>query len=257
MKTNPSSILDRMCFRTVCATRLLPLLLLLALPAGLQAQFSYGTNDDGTITITGYTGPPWVVTIPDTISGLPVTSIGDWAFLLCTNLTSVTIGNSVTSIDWAAFGWCTSLANLTIGTNVTTIASAAFVRCTSLTNVVIADSVTSLGGAWWPPWVGGYSYDGAFGGCTSLTGVTIPMSLTNIGNGAFRACTSLKTITVDALNPVYSSVDGVLFDKNQTTLIQFPGGKAGSYTIPMSVTNIGDGVFWGGGAVGRSRAAPA
>ena len=45
---------------------------------------------------------------------------------------------------------------------------------------------------------------------------------------------------MDALNSVYSSVDGVLFDKSQTTLIQCPGGKAGSYTIPNSVTSIGD-----------------
>ncbi len=342
-----------MCFRTVCATKLLPLLLLLLLlPATVEAQFSYETNN-GAITITGYTGPPWVVTIPDTMNGLPVTtigegafegctsltsvtipnsvtnigdsafrectsltsvslstnltgdigfdgcasltsivipngvtgisfagctnltsitipnsvtSIGDWAFWSCTSLTSITIGNSVTGIGWNAFadctsltsvtignsvtgiGWaafacCTSLTSVTIPNSVTTIESGAFEYCTSLTNVVIADSVTSLGGAWCDCGAnGGYSSDGAFGGCTSLTGVTIPMSVTNIGTGAFRVCTSLKTITVDALNPVYSSLDGVLFDKNQTTLIQCPGGKAGSYTIPSSVTSIESGI---------------
>ena len=50
---------------------------------------------------------------------------------------------------------------------------------------------------------------------------------------------------MDALNSVYSSVDGVLFNKSQTTLIQYPGGKAGSYTIPNSVTSIGDYAFSG------------
>ena len=54
-----------------------------------------------------------------------------------------------------------------------------------------------------------------------------------------------ERITVDALNSVYSSVDGVLFNKSQTTLIQYPGGKAGSYTIPNSVTSIGDCAFDG------------
>ena len=61
-----------------------------------------------------------------------------------------------------------------------------------------------------------------------------------------RYCTSLTAITVDALNSAYSSVDGVLFNKSQTTLIQYPAGKAGtSYTIPNSVTSIGDSAFSG------------
>ena len=62
---------------------------------------------------------------------------------------------------------------------------------------------------------------------------------------AFSGCTSLTAITVDAANPAYSSVDGVLFNKSQTTLIQYPGGKAGGYTIPNSVTSIGDDAFSG------------
>ena len=87
--------------RTACATRLLPLLilLLLTLPAVIQAQYTYTTNADGTITITGYdcsgSGP---LTIPDWINGYQVTSIGVYAFRDCTSLTSVTIPNSVTNI---------------------------------------------------------------------------------------------------------------------------------------------------------------
>jgi len=82
----------------------------------------------------------------------------------------------------------------------------------------------------------GYS---AFSGCTSLTSLMIPNSLTNIGFAPFANCTSLTAIAVDALNPAYCSVDGVLFNKSQTTLIQCPGGKAGTYMIPNGVTNIG------------------
>jgi hypothetical protein len=151
------------------------LLLLLTLPAALQAQFTYTTNN-GAITITGYTGPGGDVTIPDTIDGLPVTSIGLIAFYACTSLSSVTIPNSVTSIG-----------------------------------------------------------SGAFRGCTRLASVMIPKSITNIAENAFGGCTSLTAIPVDALNPIYRSIDGVLFNKSETTIIQCPGGKAGTYTIPNSV----------------------
>ena len=68
------------------------------LPAAMQAQFTYTTNNDGSLNIAGYTGSGGAVTIPDTINGLPVTSIGDSAFRYCTSLTSVLIPNSVTGI---------------------------------------------------------------------------------------------------------------------------------------------------------------
>src|SRR5208337_504915 len=78
----------------------------------------------------------------------------------------------------------------------------------------------------------------------SLTNVTIPASVTSIGDYAFSGCTSLTGITVEALNSAYVGVDGVLFDKSRTTLIQYPVGQTGtSYTIPNSVTSIGDYAF--------------
>ena len=87
------------------------LLLLLALPALAQAQFTY-TIDNGTVTITGCTSAPDVVTIPDTINGLPVTSIGDYAFQNCYYVFYFSIPNSVTNIGGFAFYWCTSLMGL-------------------------------------------------------------------------------------------------------------------------------------------------
>src|ERR1035441_6787802 len=120
--------------RTACATKLWRLLLLLTLPATVQAQFNYTTNS-GTITITKYTGPGGAVTIPDTINGLPVTSIGDHAFDSCYNMTSVTIPNSITSIGNWAFQLCTTLTGVTIPDSVTHIGVFAFYNCTNLTSV--------------------------------------------------------------------------------------------------------------------------
>src|SRR5665213_2002474 len=230
-------------------------LLLLALPAVAQAQFGDTTNN-GAITITGYTGPGGAVTIPSAINGLPVTRIGDKAFYYCSSLTSVAIPNSVTSIGDFAFWECrgltsvtipnsvisigdfafadSSLFNVTIGNSVTSIGDEAFEDCHSLTSVTIGNSVTNIGGS-------------AFYLCSRLTNAIIGNSVTSIGDGAFGICSNLTVITVDTNNPAYSSVNGVLFDKSQTTLVQYPGGLGGSYAIPDSVTSIGYGAFaWTG-----------
>src|ERR1035441_6326031 len=242
----------------------LPLLLLLTVPAVVQAQFSITTNN-GAITITGYTGPGGAVTIPSMINGLPVTGIGDQAFVYCTSLTSVTIPNSITNIGNLAFYYCVSLTAITVDTNnpayssvagvlfnksqttliecpggkagsytiphgVASIGDWAFEYGYRLTNVVIPDSVTDIGSR-------------AFYGCGGLTNVTVPISVTSIGDQAFSSCFNLTTITVDTNNPAYSSVAGVFFNKSQTTLIKCPDGKAGGYTIPNGVTSIVDYAF--------------
>src|ERR1035438_7421287 len=131
--------------RTACASKLLPLLLLLTLPAVVQAQFSYTVNN-GTITITG--GPGGAVTIPSTINGLPVTSIGDDAFWFCYSLTSVAIGNSVTNIGDSAFCSCSLLTSVTIPSSVTSIGGYAFSDCTSLTGVYFEGNAPSAASIW-------------------------------------------------------------------------------------------------------------
>ncbi len=86
----------------------------------------------------------------------------------------------------------------------------------------------------------------AFEDCTSLASVTIPESITSIGVNAFCRCTSLSLIDVAETNENYCSIDGVLFNKNVTTLIGYPAGKNNDeYLIPNSVTRIGYGAFFG------------
>ena len=235
------------------------------------------TITNGTATITGYTGNGGEVSIPSTISFLAVTSIGDWAFSGWTSLTNVIIPDSVTNIGSSAFCWCLSLTSVTIPNSVTSIGESAFYGCTNLTSATLPNSVTNIGARAFGGCnltnvtignsvtsIGQYAFyrcihltsvtipdsvasigDWAFCLCTNLTNVTIPGGVTNIGQLAFSGCFSLTAITVHPLNTVYSSAGGVLFNKSQTTLIQYPGGKGGSYTIPGSVTSIGESAFYG------------
>ncbi len=158
-----------------------------------------------------------------------VECIEGFAFEYCAHLTRVTTPNNVKSIGLMAFGHCSGLTSVNIPASLTSIPDFAFSYCTSLTSITIPSSVTSIGGF-------------AFFSCTNLTSITIPASVTSIESrtiaASFFNCTSLKEINVDAHNADFSSVDGVLFDKKQTTLIQYPGGKKGAYTIPAGVTSV-------------------
>jgi hypothetical protein len=170
------------------------------------------TKTGNAITITKYVGKGTVVNIPARIQNLPVTSIGEDAFLSNNSITSVAIPNGVTSIGVGAFQDCTKLTSVVIPEGVKTIGEYAFAN-TGLTSVAIPNSVTSIGGV-------------AFGS-TKLTSVTIPASVTSIGSGAFAKCTSLTSITIQGqgkfdLHP--NTVEG-----NLRTVWN---GVAGTYTRP-------------------------
>src|ERR1039457_4658587 len=122
---------------------LLAAIISLALPATLQAQFTFVTNN-GAITITKYTGPGRNAAIPAATNGYPVTSIGAGAFVACTNLAGVTIPNSVTNIGNSAFN-ASGLTSVTIPGSVIKIGDGAFAVCNSLTNVTICEGVSTIG----------------------------------------------------------------------------------------------------------------
>jgi len=159
-----------------------------------------------------------------------VTSIGNEAFENCSSLTSVIIGNSITSIGEEAFQFCTGLTSVTIPDSVTSIGERAFCECIALTSVTIGNGVTSIGNS-------------AFYN-TALTEVNIPDSVTNLDFRAFSGCSQLSRINVTENNNNYFSDDGVLYNKNKTTLVFYPEGKTESiFTIPDSVSTIGSSAF--------------
>lgn len=166
--------------------------------------------------------------IPDS-----VTIIGQSAFSCCCSLTSVEIPNSVTTIEEYAFSSCESLTDVVMVDSITIIGNSAFIGCYSLASIEIPNSVISIG-------------EIAFSGCESLTNVVIGSSVTSIGSRAFKDCTSLTSIDVDINNQYYKSVDGNLYSKDGTILIRYSEGKQDtSFTIPSSVTTIGDSAFSG------------
>lgn len=132
----------------ISASPILPLLLLFGLPATTQAEdYAYTTNN-GTITITKYTGPGGAVTIPGIIKGLPVTRIGVWAFFpspRSKGLTSVTIPDSVTRIGDSVFSHCHRLASVTIGKGVTHIGQKTFLGCRNLKAVYFNGNAPDVG----------------------------------------------------------------------------------------------------------------
>jgi len=117
------------------------------------------------------------------------------------------------------------------GSALTAIEEEAFYWCGCIVGVTLPGTVTSIG-------------DKAFYGCPCLASVTIPSSVTSIGKLSFGFCSDLTAINADTANAAYSSQDGVLYNKNKTALVAYPGEKTGAFTIPDSVTSIGGGAFY-------------
>src|SRR5215470_15544993 len=190
---------------SLCVFGALFALFLLSL-APVQAQFTYITNN-GTITITWYTGPPGPLVIPDTIDGLPVTLI-DWGALSSKGLTSVSLPNGLKELgDYALED--NPLTNVIFPETLLYIDRYVFFNCDGLFDVTIPNSVLTIG-------------DSAFSGCDNLTNFTMGSGVQSIGPWTFLSSANLATITVSPSNGTFSSIDGVLFNKSGTTLVRCP-----------------------------------
>ncbi len=184
------------------------------------------------------------VVIPEAVTNngttYPVTAIGKNAFLICNNLTHVTLPNTVTSIGDNAFAKCTNLAGIDLSGSLKEIGKYAFTMCDKLTSVSIPDSVTSIS-----------QY--AFYACTALETLTVGKSVTNIGENAFALCLQLTTLTWNAQRchstgaMMTESIDSVAIG-NEVEVIPdhfLKSSRVASIILPYSVTSIGDFAFEG------------
>lgn len=175
-----------------------------------------------------------------------VTVIGDFAFTNCSDLKQVNLPSGLITIgsyrhsEGASFEGCSSLKEITIPDSVIMIENASFSGCSSLKEITIPDSVKVIGYA-------------TFSECTNLESVTIGSGVEQLDVDAFFkysnapvSCRRLANITVSPENKTYSSVDGVLFNKDKSELLAYPiGNKRSSYTIPDGVTKIDQKAFYG------------
>jgi uncharacterized delta-60 repeat protein len=139
-------------------------------------------------------------------------------------------GTSLTITGYTGSGGAVVIPANIGGVPVSALGTNCFSYRFTVTSITIPNGVVTVG------------YN-AFHYCTSLTIVEIPASVTSISSTAFRSCSALTGITVASGNTAFSSLDGVLFNKPHTLLIQYPEGRAGTYTIPASVTTIGNNAF--------------
>ena len=159
-----------------------------------------------------------------------VTGIANNAFNNCKSLTYVKVSGGVTNMGVATFSGCENLETVELGDGIKKISNSLFNGCANLWDINIPASVTEIDGS-------------AFEGCASLASIDIPANVTNIVEYAFYGCKNLASINVDDKNTTYASVDGVLYNKEKTILIQAPGKIQGKFTIPSGVTNIASGAF--------------
>ena len=196
-----------------------------------SGQWWYVVNADG-VTATVWQVPHMATAqmdVPHEIDSYLVTAIGDYAFESST-LERIILPDTVLSIGDGAFQWCFSLTEITLPDSLISIGSNVFVDV-SLSQITLPGSLVSIG-------------RGAFNYCQSLTEITLPESLISISPGAWWSCRNLSRIEVLPGNPVYASLDGVLFDQSSSTLHTYPCGKEGDvYTVPDGVTVIGELAF--------------
>jgi hypothetical protein len=195
------------------------------------------TGGDMTATDFAYIRENMAATLQELdLSGATLSgnAIPDNALKNFTDLQTFVFPAEVTSIGNYAFHDCRGLTgSLNLPAGLTSIGDYAFWQCSGFTgSLTLPAELTSIG-------------DRAFAICSGFTGsLFLPAGVTSVGTGAFAYCSKLTGISVDADNTAYSSVDGVLLNKEKTALLACPEGKKGAYAIPATVTSIGSSAFF-------------
>jgi hypothetical protein len=194
--------------------------------------FTYAVTSNE-VMILSWQSSATALEIPAEIDGKPVRSIGQKAFAQKREIQNVVIPDSVRQIGILAFELCTGLTNVVLGKSVERLCDGAFASCYELRDVRLPEGLVSVG-------------SGAFQDCRKLSCVVLPASLRALGDGAFTGCFGLKAVELAAENESFIQRDGVLFNRDQTTLYRYPPSNPRSeYIIPDSVTRIAGNAFEG------------
>ena len=204
-----------------------------------------------------------------------VNSVGEYAFARCNELKSVTVENGIKSVSNQMFADCTSLNEIVLPNSIESIGRRAFLNCSALENLELPDSIETIADyAFYgcsqikslsisAKTIGDYAFslcsqlesvsfsdnletigDEAFKS-TGLSEISIPSAVSHIGERAF-ATNKIEKINVEEDNQYYTSIDGVLFNKSETEIIDYPNyTEAEFYAVPQSVTSIGEYAFGG------------
>ena len=171
--------------------------------------YVYILKEDGTAEITGYTGKDKKLSVPFELDGHTVTSIGYRAFYENKYLTEVMLPDTLKALRIQPFAWCEKLQSVTLPEGLEIIDTNAFFSCKKLTKV------------------------------------NIPASVTTVMEGIFAGCTSLKEIALAPDHPFLEAADGVLFNKETSTLLWYPATRKGrEFTVPESTKRIGYQAFY-------------
>ena len=187
-----------------------------------SGYYEYEINDDGTVTITLYTGREYEVVIPDSIDGKKVTALGNRAFYGCVRIMDLTIPDGVTSIGEMTFLDCTNIERLNIPDGVTSIGYGAFTNCSHLVDLTVPGSVTDI------------PYN-AFAYCMGLETVTILPGATLIGEAQFRCCVKLRDVTIPVT--VTNIKEGAFSDCHSLSDVYFGGTEEQWKNITIETDN--------------------
>lgn len=164
--------------------------------------------------------------------GYDVEEIGDFAFQNCTNLKTIVINDAMGILGAGAFKGCTALTSANFSeSTLAYIGYEAFSGCTSLKDVKLSETTSEIG-------------DYAFA-YTKIETISFGKNINSVGANSFLGTSKLKSFDVITKNKTYSSVDGVLYNKDGNELVLFPAAKTGAFTLPAAVWKICDKAFYG------------
>lgn len=196
-----------------------------------SGDYFYTKDEEDNVTIFSWHGKDKTLIIPDQLDGYPVTAIGEQAFS-SELVTEVVVPEGVTRIHQHAFSSNYLLTKVTLPGSLTPIDRSAFSFCKKLTDINLPEGLIALG-------------EMAFSGCDVLEDIRLPDSLREIAGNPFINVSNIK-ISLSEEHPVFSLVDGVLFDHVNKTLVVYPkASPASAYTVPEGTRAIGNSAFRG------------